>query len=32
MIPKNVVNDAQLEELVDNLLRAGFAFCGGGNQ
>jgi len=32
MIPKNVANDAQLEELVDNLLRAGFAFCCGGNQ
>jgi hypothetical protein len=32
MIPKNVANDAQLEELVDNLLRAGFSFCSGGIQ
>ncbi len=31
LIPKNIANDAQLEELVDNMLRAGFAFCGGGN-
>ncbi len=31
-IPKNIANDAQLEELVDNLMRAGFAFCGGGSQ
>mgnify|MGYP001338131368 CR=1 FL=1 len=31
LIPKNVANDVQLEELVDNLLRAGFAFCSGGD-
>ncbi|MFX4263144.1 hypothetical protein ACOBQJ_13230 [Pelotomaculum propionicicum] len=29
-IPKNIGDDAQLEEVVDNLMRAGFAFCGGG--
>lgn len=32
LIPKNVSNDAELEILVDNLLRSGFAFCGGGDQ
>jgi hypothetical protein len=31
LIPKNIASNTQLEELVDNLLRAGFAFCGGGN-
>ena len=31
-IPKNIGDDDQLEELVDNLMRAGFAFCGGGSQ
>ena len=29
LIPKNISNDAELEILVDNLLRSGFAFCGG---
>ena len=32
LIPKNIKNDAELEELVDNLLRSGFAFCDGGVQ
>jgi hypothetical protein len=32
LIPKSIANDACLEELVDNLLRSGFAFCDGGEQ
>lgn len=32
LIPKNISNNAELEELVDNLLRSGFAFCDGGEQ
>lgn len=32
LIPKNISNNAELEELVDNLLRGGFAFCDGGEQ
>lgn len=32
LIPKSIANDAGLEELVDNLLRSGFAFCDGGEQ
>ena len=32
LIPKGVRNDAELEQLVDNLLRSGFAFCDGGDQ
>jgi len=32
LIPKNITNDAELEELVDNLLRSGFAFCDGGEE
>lgn len=32
LIPKGMANDAELEELVDNLLRSGFAFCDGGGQ
>ncbi|QSX09525.1 hypothetical protein J0B03_05535 [Alkalibacter rhizosphaerae] len=32
IVPKNIENDFQLEELVDNLLRAGFVFCKGDNQ
>lgn len=31
-IPKNVSSDAELEGLIDNMLRSGFAFCGGGLQ
>lgn len=32
LIPKNISNNAELEEVVDNLLRSGFAFCDGGDQ
>jgi len=32
LIPKNISNDAELEILIDNLLRSGFAFCGGVDQ
>lgn len=32
LIPKNIANDVELEELVDNLLRSGFALCDGGKQ
>lgn len=30
LIPKDISNEAQLEDLVDNLMRAGFAFCNEG--
>lgn len=30
LIPKNISNDAELEILVDNLLRSGFTFYGEG--
>lgn len=32
LIPKNIKSNFDLEELVDNLLRSGFAFCDGGDQ
>ncbi|KUO76682.1 MAG: hypothetical protein APF77_01510 [Clostridia bacterium BRH_c25] len=32
LIPKNINSDMELEGLVDNLLRSGFAFCDGGAQ
>lgn len=32
LIPKNITNNIELETLVDNLLRSGFAFCGTGEQ
>jgi len=32
LIPKNISNDTELEILVDNLLRSGFAFCDGGDR
>ena len=32
LIPKNITNNSELETLVDNLLRSGFAFSGGGKQ
>lgn len=32
LIPKNIKSDLELEGLVDNLLRSGFAFCDGGDQ
>lgn len=31
LIPKGIRNDLELENLVDNLLRSGFALSGGGN-
>ena len=32
LIPKNITNNSELETLVDNLLRSGFAFSDGGKQ
>ena len=32
LIPKNISNDTEMETLIDNLLRSGFAFCAGGSQ
>lgn len=32
LIPKNISNNTELEGLVDNLLRSGFAFCEAGDQ
>lgn len=32
LIPQNIKSDAELETLVDNLLRSGFAFCEAGDQ
>lgn len=32
LIPKHINNSISLEDLIDNLLRSGFAFCDGGDQ